>query len=566
MTKSIIFIINITFLHFSFAQEKKKKIDYVNPMIGAFAPAGSTLSGRECGRTFPGPTTPFGLVQLSPDTFTGGDNGNGYSWFNKTIEGFSFTHLSGVGWHGDFGNFLVMPTTGALKTSKGKEGALEKGYRSRFSHDNEVVKAGYYSVFLDDYQIKTELSAAPRAGMLRFTFPKNNSSRIQIDLARRIAGTSTEQYIKVVNDSTISGWMKCVPEGGGFGNGGGRTNYTVYFWCQFSKPLKKFGTWSASIPPEWKRKNNEVASDAYQQLIATAKVTYGITEDKGKHLGFFTEFKTKKGEEVQMKSGISFVSMEGAKENLEHDIPHWDFDKVVNDNRSLWSDALSKVNVTGGTEDDKTIFYTAMYHTMVDPRNFSDVNGNYIGADKQIHVAKDFTYRTVFSGWDVFRSQFPLQTLINPTLVNDEINSLIQMAELSGRKSFPRWEIVNAYSDVMIGNPAVSVIVDAYEKGIRKFDSKKAFEFSKNTVDNNGNGELGYVPGGISTTLEHCYSDWCLGRFAESQGKKDIAAEYYLKSKSYTNIWNDDVKWFRSRNRDKTWGAWVNKEKHGQGL
>ena len=294
-------------------------------------------------------------------------------------------------------------------------------------------------------------------------------------------------------------------------------------------------------------------------------MTYGLTEDKGKHLGFFTEFKTKKGEEVQMKSGISFVSMEGAKENLEHDIPHWDFDKVVNDNRSLWSDALSKVNVTGGTEDDKTIFYTAMYHTMVDPRNFSDVNGNYIGADKQIHVAKDFTYRTVFSGWDVFRSQFPLQTLINPTLVNDEINSLIQMAELSGRKSFPRWEMVNAYSDVMIGNPAVSVIVDAYEKGIRKFDSKKAFEFSNNTVDNNGNGELGYVPGGISTTLEHCYSDWCLGRFAESQGKKDIAAEYYLKSKSYTNIWNDDVKWFRSRNKDKTWGAWVNKEKHGQG-
>ena len=565
LKKSFILIIHVTLLHFSFAQEKKEKIDYVNPMIGAFAPAGSTLSGRECGRTFPGPTTPFGLVQLSPDTFTGGDNGNGYSWFNKTIEGFSFTHLSGVGWHGDFGNFLVMPTTGPLKTSKGKEGDSEKGYRSSFSHENEVVKAGYYSVFLDDYQIKTELSAAPRAGMLRFTFPKNSSSRIQIDLARRIAGTSTEQYIKVVNDSTISGWMKCVPEGGGFGNGGGRTNYMVYFWCQFSKPLKKFGTWSASIPPEWKRKNDEVASDAYQQLIASAKVTHGITEDKGKHLGFFTEFKTKKGEEVQMKSGISFVSMEGAKENLEHDIPHWDFDKVVNDNRSLWSDALSKVNVTGGTEDDKTIFYTAMYHTMVDPRNFSDVNGNYIGADKQIHVAKDFTYRTVFSGWDVFRSQFPLQTLINPTLVNDEINSLIQMAELSGRKSFPRWEMVNAYSDVMIGNPAVSVIVDAYEKGIRKFDSKKAFEFSKNTVDNNGNGELGYVPGGISTTLEHCYSDWCLGRFAESQGKKDIAAEYYLKSKSYTNIWNDDVKWFRSRNKDKTWGAWVNKEKHGQG-
>lgn len=534
-------------------------------MIGAFSPSGSTLAGRECGRTFPGPATPFGLVQLSPDTFTGGDNGNGYSWFNNTIEGFSFTHLSGVGWHGDFGNFLVMPTTGALKTAKGNEDDPGKGYRSRFSHDNEEARAGYYKVVLDDYQIKAELTSAPRAGMLRFTFPKNNDSRIQIDLARRIAGTSTEQYVKVEDDYTISGWMKCVPEGGGFGNGGGRTDYTVYFWCQFSKPLKKFGVWSADIPDDWKRKNNEVASDAYQEVIANAQVSYGIKETKGKHLGFFTEFKTKRGETVLMKSGISFVSIEGAKENLEHDIPHWNFDKVVSANRALWSDALSKISVTGGSEDDKTIFYTAMYHTMIDPRNFSDVNGNYIGADKKIHVAKNFTYRTVFSGWDVFRSQFPLQTIINPALVNDEINSLIQMAELSGRESFPRWEMVNAYSDVMIGNPAVSVIVDAYEKGIRNYDIQKAFEYSRNTVDRNGNGELGYVPGGISTTLEHCYSDWCMGRFAESLGKKDVAAVYYLKSRSYKNIWNNEVKWFRSRNTDGSWGKWIDKETHGQG-
>jgi putative alpha-1,2-mannosidase len=181
----------------SLAAQKKANVDYVNPMIGAFGPAGSTLAGKDCGRTFPGATTPFGLVQLSPDTNTGGDNGNGYSWFNKSIEGFSFTHMSGIGWFGDLGNFLVMPTTGPLKTSKGDETVPGDGYRSRFSHEKEIAKAGYYAVTLDDYRVKAELTAAPRAGIIRFTFPKHELSRIQIDLSRRVGGTSVEQYVKI---------------------------------------------------------------------------------------------------------------------------------------------------------------------------------------------------------------------------------------------------------------------------------------------------------------------------------------------------------------------------------
>lgn len=542
---------------------EESALDYIDPMIGAFSPAGSNLKGRETGRTFPGSTTPFGLVQLSPDTFTGGDNGSGYSYFNNTIEGFSFTHMSGVGAYGDLGNFLVMPTTGPLKTSKGNESHPEKGYRSRFSHKNEIAEIGYYSVMLDDYKIKTELVAAPRAGILRFTFPENFQSRIQIDLSRRVGGTSTEQFVKVEDDNTISGWMKCSSEGGGWKNGS--VDYTVYFWCEFSKPLKKYGIWKADIPDSWERKRQDVNSKKYQDLIEKAEVIYGKKQTKGEHLGFFTEFETRKGEEVLVKSGISFVNIEGAKNNLNHDIPDWNFDKVLQKNRSLWANAFSGIKVEGGTKSDKTKFYTSLYHTMLDPRSYSDANGNYIGADNQIHQVNDFTYRTIFSGWDVFRSQFPLQTIINPSLVNDEINSLLQIAEVSGKEYLPRWEILNSFSGSMIGNPAVSVIVDAYEKGIRNYDVQKAFRYSKNTVEKFGNGEKGYTPGSLSKTLEYAYTDWCFARFSESLGKQALAEKYYLKSTVYKNVWSDEVKWFRTRLDNDTWLPWQGKLVQKQG-
>lgn len=544
---------------------KKSNIDYINPMIGAVTYAEKSTDVHGFGKTFPGVTTPFGLVQLSPDTRTGGDNGSGYSWAHSTIEGFSFTHMSGVGWYGDLGNFLVMPTTGKMHTSKGEDKNPENGYRSRFSHEDEIAKAGYYSVKLSDYNIKTELSAAPRAGILRFTFPENDSSRIQIDLSRRVGGTSTEQYIKVENDSTISGWMKCPPEGGGWGNGSGNADYTVYFYCQFNKPLADYGVWSVDIPNDWVRKREEVCGKPYQKLVSEAIIHKGVKEFKGEHLGFYTNFKTHKNEQVIVKSGISFVSFEGARLNLKNDINDWDFEKVVTNAKLLWEKAIKTVNVEGATERDKTIFYSALYHTMIDPRAFSDADGKYIGADKKIHTATNFTYRTIFSGWDVFRSQFPLQTIINPALVNDEINSLIQMADLSGKEYLPRWEFLNSYSGCMLGNPAVSVIVDAYEKGIRNYDIEKAFNFCKNSVDIFGNEKLGYSPKSISETLEYAYTDWCVGRFAESLNKPDLSNEYYKRSLNYKNIWNKDVKWFRAKEANGDWTKWEGKTVHGQG-
>lgn len=542
----------------------KEAVDYIDPIIGAITYGKKTKDAHGFGKTFPGTATPFGLVQLSPDTYTGGDNGSGYSYEHETLEGFSFTHMSGVGWFGDLGNFLVTPTTGALQTNRGVPDDPESGYRSRFSHDTELTQAGYYAVTVADHNIRAELSAAPRAGIIRFTYPENDSSRIQIDLSRRVGGTSTEQYIKVENENTISGWMKCPPEGGGWGAGAGNADYTVYFWCQFSKPLKDYGIWSADIPDEG-RKMRHIRQDEYQAAVTNAPRFENAKEKQGKHLGFYTNFRTKEGEQVLLKSGISFVSIKGARENLEHDIAHWDFDKVHEQARDLWSKAIENINVSGGTEDERTIFYTSLYHTMIDPRTFSDVNGNYIGADKKVHKTDNFTYRTIFSGWDVFRSQFPLQTIINPSLVNDEINSLLQMAELSKRNYLPRWEMLNSYSGCMLGNPAVSVIVDAYEKGIRNYDIEKAFEYCKNSVDTFGNNQQGFTPHNISKTLEYAYSDWCLGKFAESLNKDSLSTEYYKRSENYKSIWNDEVSWFRAKDEDGNWKEWKGKTVHGQG-
>lgn len=542
-------------------------VDAVNPLIGA-----STSLEYGEGKTFPGAATPFGLVQLSPDTITGGDNGPGYSHEHTTIEGFSFTHMSGIGWYGDLGNFLVMPTTGKLKTERGVKGGGD-GYRSRFSHDTEVAKAGYYAVTLDDYQVRAEATAAAHAGILRFTFPQQAQSRIQIDLARRIGGTSTRQSVKVVDDRTIQGWMKCPPSGGGWGNGDGKADYTVYFYAQFSKPITRCGVWSATIPTGWTRKREDIESQRYRDVVAAAKVVAGCREMEGDHLGFYSEFATTNGEPVLLKAGISFVNLAGAKENLERDIPGWDFDAVRAAARQAWEQAFANVAITGGTPTQREAFATSLYHAMIDPRAYSDVNGNYTGADHQVHRAKDFTYRTVFSGWDVFRSQNAFLSIARPDVVNDLVNSLMQQAELSGNGYLARWEIVAAESGCMIGDPAVSVFAEAYLKGIRGYDAAQAFEWCRRTVDltkDNGNQraayqKLGYVPGSVSVTLENAYFDYCAARFALALGKTNEAQRLLQRAQNYRNIYDPGVGNMHAKNADGSWTRWEGATKHGQG-
>ncbi|SHE63716.1 alpha-1,2-mannosidase, putative [Bacteroides faecichinchillae] len=533
--------------------------DYVNPFIGASTSVGAAGVYHGLGKTFPGATTPYGMVQVSPNTITGGDNGSGYSDEHKTIEGFAFTQMSGVGWFGDLGNFLVMPTTGELHKIAGKEDNSIQGYRSAYDKATEFAKAGYYSVELTDYNIKVESSATPHCGILRFTFPSNEQSRIQVDLARRVGGTSTSQYIKVIDDYTIQGWMKCTPDGGGWGNGEGKADYTVYFYAQFNKPLNNYGFWSADIPDDWVRKRDEVVSVPYLTRVSESPVIRDKKELEGKHLGFFTEFPTKEGDDVELKVGISFVDMEGAANNFKQEIASKSFEQVRQEANALWNRELSRIRISGGTEDEKIVFYTSLYHTMIDPRIYTDVDGRYVGGDKKVHESDGkFIKRTIFSGWDVFRSQFPLQTIINPRLVSDELNSLITMADQSGREYYERWEFLNSYSGCMLGNPALSVLADAYLKGIRTYDVEKAYQYAVNTSHKFGNDMLGYSPEplSISHTLEYAYTDWCVAQLAKALGKEDDAKSFYEKGQAYHNVFDKEKEWFRPRNADGTWVAW----------
>lgn len=521
---------------------------YVNPFIGASTSMDAGGSYHGLGKTFPGATAPFGMVQVSPNTITGGDNGSGYSDEHTSIEGFAFTQMSGIGWYGDLGNLLVMPTVGKLHTFSGTSDEPDKGYRSRYDKSSEKASAGYYSVMLTDYQIKAEATALPHSGMLRFTFPESKESRIQIDLARRVGGTSTWQAIEVINDHTIRGEMKCPPEGGGWGNGDGKADYIVYFYAEFSRSFRSHGVWSADIPDDWTRKRGDIESERYHEVVRNARIIPDVTSYVGKHIGFYADFDTKNGDQILMKSGISFTSMRNAEENLHSEMNAWDFDATLASCQQLWNDALSKITVSGGTEDEKYIFYTALYHTMIDPRVCSDVNGEYMGADKQVHVTDRFSKRTIFSGWDVFRSQMPLQTIINPTLINDQINSLVEIADQSGNNYLERWELLNAYSGCMLGNPAISVLCDAYSKGIRSYDIDKAYQYALNTSRMFGNNENGYTPGSISHTLEYAYNDWCMARLAGWLGKEADKELFERRSGTYTTLYDPDYGWFRPRN------------------
>lgn len=533
-----------------------RPVDYVNPFIGAGSMEG-TYKNACHGKNFPGAATPAGMVQLSPDTITGGDNGGGYSYVHKTIQGFSFNHMSGVGWYGDLGNFLVMPTTGPLKTYWGETDKPGTGYLSSFDKASEVAQAGYYAATLADYQVRAEMTAAPHSGILRFTFPKNEQSRIQIDLAHRIGGMSLHQTLKVVGDNAIEGRIDCTPKGGGWGHGSGKANFMVYYHAEFSKPLKNVGAWSARLPPG--PYNDALRKPEFASAFRQAERMPGCGEKEGEHLGFYTEFPTAAGETVLLKVGISYVSIEGARANLNAEIPAWNFDGVREQARQAWNNELGRITVAGGTKAQKTIFYTAMYHAMIDPRIFADVNGDYPGGDGKIHSTTKFTKRTIFSGWDVYRSEFPLLTLIAPEIINDEINSWIELAEQTGTRRFDRWEMLNAYSGCMNGNPSVTVINDAYQKGIRGYDLAKAYEFARNTCRLQIDQPLAYCGRGISGPMEDAFHAWNLSQLAASLGKTEDAAKFRQASMAYKDLFDNEAPWSYDKegnDRRPDWRGW----------
>lgn len=552
-------------------QESSNSIDFVDPLIGSVAKT------KYYGRTFPGATLPFSLVQLGPDTYTGGDVGSGYSFEHQTIEGFSFVHMSGVGWFGDFGNLLVTPTNGTFHPNRGSVENPSSGYRSAFSHDTEIAKAGYYSGELQDYDIKAEMSTTPHAGMLQFTFPKDSTNRIQIDLARRIGGTSLEQYIKVIDDRRIEGWMRCAPDGGGWGNG--KTNmvfYTVFFYAEFSEPFMDYGAWSADIPDTQVRKVHEVVAEEYQEYIRNSDIIEKPKEMQGKHLGFYANFPDlKKGDLLKFKAGISFVDQNGARNNLKSEMDHWDFEKIKNEAAATWSRQLDLIKIKGATDKQKKIFYTGLYHASIDPRRFTDADGRYYLKESGINQATTFNYRTIFSGWDSFRSHIPLLTIIDPKSVDELVNSLIRKGE-DGGKGFPKWEIAGCYSNCMLGDPAMPVILDAWKKGIRGYDLQQAYDIARFTslgpnsmrngwehYNKHGYVDCNPVPArwngyykGVSATLENCYADWCISKMAEELDDQEGKNLFAARAKNYENIFDRDIGYFRGKYKNGEWIPW----------
>ncbi len=557
--KRVLYILALALLAVSCDKVEDGAAQWVNPFIGASTSVDAAGVYHGLGKTYPGATTPFGMTQVSPNTITGGDNAPGYSSEHTTIEGFAMTQMSGVGWYGDMGNFLVMPTTGELHTIAGREDGSVKGWRSRYDKSSEKAEAGWYGVHLTDYDIYAESSATPHCGVLRFTYPKSDLSRVQVDLARRVGGCSEEQYVKVESDKAFSGWMRCTPQTGGWGNGDGKVAYTLYFYAELSRSVDEWGFWSADIPDGWARKNNDVVTPEYLAKVAEAAIIRGEKELQGEHIGIFGEFDTRKGEQVELKVGISYVDVEGAKRNFDVEVAKKNFNKVRKEAFEQWNNALARVEVEGCTDVDKRIFYTALYRTMLEPRTHTDVDGRYVGGDFKVHQSDDkFLKRTLFSGWDVFRSQMPLQTIINPSVVNDVICSLMEQARTSGRQYYERWELFNSYTGCMLGNPALSVLADAYAKGIRNYDVEEAYRYAVNSSAKFGNGELGYTVSGtsISHTLEYAYFDWCIAQLAKALGKSEDAEAYMLKSQAWRNIFDDEKGWFRPRRADGEWEEW----------
>ncbi|MGI9428237.1 MAG: glycoside hydrolase domain-containing protein, partial [Bythopirellula sp.] len=323
-------------------------IDLVDPMIGTVT-VRSPDDFYGLGKTYPGAASPLGMVQLSPDTITGGDNASGYNYLADSIEGFSLCHMSGTGWYGEMGNFQVMPTTGPLQIDRDQA-------RSPFRHDHEMASVGYYSVLLDRYEVRAELTAAPHAGLLRFTFPAKDTSRIQVDLARRIGMKRrwlehSRQRVEFLDNQTIQGWMDCPHTDGGWGQGAGGVSYRLYFYAKVDKPFDKKGVWD----------QHEHLSDRQQY--------------EGTNTGFYGEFATTEGEQVLMKVGISYVDIEGAKTNLSAEIADWDFRRVHEATRRRWKETFDRVQLKGGSEQDRVVAATALYHCFLDPRSIVDVDG-----------------------------------------------------------------------------------------------------------------------------------------------------------------------------------------------
>lgn len=535
----------LSFLFFtSFKAQKFEKLyQYVNPMIGT----------EKMGHTYPGATVPFGAVQLSPETdslsyeLNGKYNGDvykycaGYRYEDNTIVGFSSTHFSGTG-HSDLGDFLVMPTVGKLQLNPGTASHPENGYRSRFSHQNEISEAGYYKVKLDDHHILAELTATPRVGVHRYTFPKSDQAHIILDLMAGIYnydGKNIWTYVRVENGNTITGYRQT--------NGWARTR-TVYFAMKFSKPFKNYG------------QKNYDEKQVYKGFWRKFDQTKNFPEIAGKNLKMYFDFDTQENEAIEVKLAISPVSQANAMENLEKEAGSLSFDQVRSQAQESWNKELNKI-IIKGSDTEKTNFYTAMYHTFINPTVYMDVNGEYKGLDQNIHKASGFTNYTTFSLWDTYRALHPFFNIIQPQRNNDMVRSMMAHYDQFSMKMLPIWSHYANDNWCMSGYHSVSVVADAIIKGNYNGDPKEALKAcieTANKRDYEGIGQyidLGYIPAekngtSVSNTLEYAYDDWAIAQLAKHLGETEIYHQFIKRSENWKNNFDPTIGFMRPRLAD----------------
>jgi len=520
-------------------------LQYAKPIIGT----------QRMGHTYPGATVPFGMVQLSPETDTLSYELNskynpdiykycaGYQYDDKTIVGFTHTHFSGTG-HSDLGDFLIMPTIGPLKLNPGTADKPRSGYRSAYSHKSEVSKPGYYKVKLDDYNITAELTTSTRVGFHQYTFPKSDSAHIILDMMYGIYNYPDKNvwtYLRVINDTLIVGYRQ---------TSGWARMRTLYFAMAFSKPFYQHGFANYSKP------------EVYRGFWGKLNQSINFPEIAGKNIRAHFDFKTREGEKIKIKFALSSVSMDGALNNMHKEIPGWDFEKVKNKGQQMWEKELSKI-VIQGNKDTKENFYTAMYHAMINPTIYMDVDTQYKGLDQNIHKANDFTNYTTFSLWDTHRALHPLFNIIEPERNCDMIKSMLAHFDQSPEHMLPIWSNSANENWCMSGYHSVSVIADAVIKGNAQFDVNKALDACVTTANHHnyqGIGyyiDMGYIPSdkddnAVSSTLEYAYDDWCIAQIANKLGRTEIYNEFIKRSQNYHNVYDSISGFMRPRLSDGT--------------
>jgi len=507
MKKNIAILIAFFLGLASYAQQGY--VQYVNPFIGT--------GGH--GHTYPGATVPHGMVQLSPDTrLEGWDGCGGYHYSDSFIYGFSHTHLSGTG-VSDYGDILLMPMNG-------QPSANNKIYGSAFSHANEKASAGYYSVKLDDDNIQTEFTATERVGFHHYSFSSAQQNNIILDLKHR--DEVIESSLTIEDSVTVTGLRR---------SKAWANDQYVFFVMKFSKPFKKMGVWQDTVLSE------------------------NLASSSSKNIKAYFQFDLSTGKDIYVKVAISPVSVEGAKKNMEAEIPGWDFTGIKAAAEQKWETELGKIDVKSDDPGKLKIFYTALYHTAIVPNINMDVDGRYRGRDNNIHTAEGFTYYSVFSLWDTYRGAHPLYTIIDRTRTLDYIKTFLVQYQQGGR--LPVWELASCETDCMIGYHSIPVIVDAYIKGIKDFDTKLALEAMKKSATWNHLGLPAYIKNGmievddesesVSKNLEYAYDDWCIAIFAKMTGNDADYREYIKRAQYYKNLLDTKTGFMRPRKN----GDWL---------